>query len=85
MNQGKQFNDVRAVSYFSGSNAGVGFADVVLNENGRAILHETKKRNMLSRLGHKGIKTLNHKDDDVEKGDNASFINKFSNDSWMTV
>ena len=65
MNQGKQFNDVRAVSYFSGSNAGVGFADIVLDESGRAILHETKKRNMLSRLGHKGIKTLNHKDDDV--------------------
>ena len=65
MNQGKQFNDVRAVSYFSGSNAGVGFADIVLDESGRAILNETKKRNMLSRLGHKGIKTLNHKEDDV--------------------
>ena len=40
MNQGKQFNDVRAVSYFSGSDAGVGFADIVLDEEGRAIDEE---------------------------------------------
>ena len=34
---------------------------------------------------NKGIYPPNHLDDDVDKGENASFKNKFSNDSWMTV
>ena len=34
---------------------------------------------------NKNIYPPNHVDNDIDKGDKASFINKFSNDSWMTV
>ena len=34
---------------------------------------------------NKNIYPPNHEDDDVDKGENASFKNKLSNDSWMTV
>ena len=34
---------------------------------------------------NKNIYPPHHKDDDVDKGENASFVNRFSNDSWMTV
>ena len=62
MNQGKNFADVRSVSYFTGSNAGVGFADVKLT-NGRAVLQDTNLRKFIVPTGIKGIKTFNHKTD----------------------
>ena len=55
MNQGKNFADVRAASYFTGADAGVGFADVVLT-NGRAVLNDTNLRKFVVPTGVKGIK-----------------------------
>ena len=60
MNQGKNFADTRAVSYFTGADAGVGFADVVLT-NDRAVLKDTNLRKFVVPTGIKGIKTFNHK------------------------
>ncbi len=60
MNQGRAFSSTRAVSYFTGSNAGVGFADVVLTD-GVAKLKDTNLRKFIQPLGIKGIKTFNHK------------------------
>jgi len=64
MNQGRAFSSSRAVSYFTGSNAGVGFADVVLTD-GSAVLKDTNLRKFIQPLGIKGIKTFNHKAADV--------------------
>jgi hypothetical protein len=64
MNQGRAFSSSRAVSYFTGSNAGVGFADVVLTD-GIAKLKDTNLRKFVQPVGIKGIKTFNHKAADV--------------------
>ena len=60
MNQGRAFSSTRAISYFTGSNAGVGFADVVLRD-GAARLTDTNLRKFVIPLGVKGLKTFNHK------------------------
>jgi len=64
MNQGRAFSSSRAVSYFTGADAGVGFADVVLTD-GSAVLKDTNLRRFIQPLGTKGIKTFNHKTADV--------------------
>ena len=64
MNQGRAFSSSRAISYFTGSNAGVGFADVVLTD-GVAKLKDTNLRKFVQPLGVKGLKTFNHKAADV--------------------
>jgi hypothetical protein len=66
MNQGRAFSSSRAVSYFTGADAGVGFADVVLTD-GSAVLKDTNLRKFIQPLGIKGIKTFNHKAADVGK------------------
>lgn len=66
---GKSFDDVRSVSYFTGSNAGKGFADVKLTvsprqktSDGTAIsvpnLVDPQLRTHIRRLGQKAVKTL---------------------------
>ena len=60
MEQGRAFSSTRAISYFTGADAGVGFADVVLTD-GVAKLKDTNLRKFVTPLGVKGLKTFNHK------------------------
>ena len=53
MNQGKKYQDVRAIWY-----SAQGLADVVLDDNANASLKETNFRTLVTNVGRSGIKSL---------------------------